>query len=119
MFYSNAHKETDIYKLGCHRDVVVTTLTTIQNHGAPSSAELFTAPAVGSTSTTSSGSIAAAENKCQDELFPMYVVSKDAVCAEENQTDAWNMVGSYDVGESGTLVPFDSDDEKLFGEHFH
>lgn len=79
------------------------------------SAALFTS----SVNTSVSGTVPV-ENKGQDELFPLYIVSsKDAatVCVE-NQTDTWNMVGSYDVEETGTLVPFDSDDEKLFGEHF-
>lgn len=83
----------------------------MQTH-ATSSAQLFTS----SVTTSTSGSVPA-ENKGQDELFPMYIVSKDVVCVE-NQADTWNMVGSYDVEESGTLVPFDSDDEKLFSEHF-
>lgn len=119
-FNSNAEKkeeETNIYKLGSHRDdVIVTTLTALPNGGGPSSTELFT-----STVSTSSTGNTVAKNKGgsgdQDELFPMYIISKDVVCAE-NQTDTWNMVGSYDVEESGTLVPFDSDEDKLFSEHF-
>ncbi|KRT78394.1 zinc finger protein, partial [Oryctes borbonicus] len=107
----DSNKEPSMYKMECNEDAVVIPLTTMQNHST-NSTELFTS----SVNTSTSGSVQA-ESKGQDELFPLYIVSKDVVCVE-NQTDTWNMVGSYDVEESGTLVPFDSDDEKLFGEHF-
>ncbi|KAI4461781.1 zinc finger protein [Holotrichia oblita] len=103
--------EPNIYRLECNEDAAVIPLTTMQSHTTNSS-ELFSS----SVNTSASGSVSV-ENKGQDELFPLYIVSKDGVCVE-NQGDTWNMVGSYDVEESGTLVPFDSDDEKLFGEHF-
>ncbi|XP_031351620.1 zinc finger protein 624 [Photinus pyralis] len=57
------------------------------------------------------------EHKIQEELFPMLIVSKDVVCIE-NPSEAWNIGGSYDVEESGSLVPFHSVGESLFNEHF-
>lgn len=57
------------------------------------------------------------EHKMQDELFPMLIVSKDVVCIE-NPSESWNIGGSYDVEESGSLVPFHSEGETLFHEHF-
>ncbi|CAG9864872.1 unnamed protein product [Phyllotreta striolata] len=37
----------------------------------------------------------------------------------ENLQDSWSLVGRYDVEEaSGTLIPFESDSESLFQEHF-
>lgn len=44
--------------------------------------------------------------------------SKDTFVIE-NLQDSWNLVGRYDVEEvSGTLIPFESDSESLFQEHF-
>ncbi|KAK4875516.1 hypothetical protein RN001_011938 [Aquatica leii] len=57
------------------------------------------------------------EHKIQDELFPMLIVSKDVICIE-NPSESWNIGGSYDVEESGSLVPFHSEGESLFHEHF-
>lgn len=48
------------------------------------------------------------------EAMPMFIIPKDD-CASYS----WNLVGSYDVKEeSGTLIPFHSDGESLFEEHF-
>lgn len=47
----------------------------------------------------------------------MLVVAKDEVVEMSSSSDAWNMVGSYDV-ESGVLIPFQTDEESLFEEHF-
>lgn len=52
-----------------------------------------------------------------DEIFPMYIVSKDESVSGDNLTESWNVVGSYDVEESGALVPFNSDNV-LFQGHF-
>ncbi|KAF5278380.1 hypothetical protein FQA39_LY05869 [Lamprigera yunnana] len=57
------------------------------------------------------------EPKIQDELFPMLIVSKDVICIE-NPSESWNIGGSYDVEESGSLVPFHSEGDSLFHEHF-
>lgn len=59
------------------------------------------------------------DNRNQEELFPMLVVAKDEVVemSSSSDTDAWNMVGSYDV-EAGVLIPFQTDEESLFDEHF-
>lgn len=58
---------------------------------------------------------------CQDgppeEILPMHIVSKVQNATTENLTETWNVVGSYDVEESGTLVPFNSDNV-LFQGHF-
>lgn len=53
----------------------------------------------------------------QEELFPMFVIAKDEVVEMSSSSDAWNMVGSYDV-ESGVLIPFQTDEEIFFEEHF-
>lgn len=58
-----------------------------------------------------------AEDGPSDEILPMYIVSKVENAATENLTETWNVVGSYDVEESGTLVPFNSDNV-LFQGHF-
>ncbi|RZC34116.1 zinc finger protein 407-like, partial [Asbolus verrucosus] len=52
-----------------------------------------------------------------DEIFPMFIVSKDETISADNLTETWNVVGSYDVEESGALVPFNSDNV-LFQGHF-
>ncbi|KAF5307075.1 hypothetical protein FQR65_LT07134 [Abscondita terminalis] len=76
------------------------------------------AVSVGSTTLlTSLTTQDVSENKIQDELFPMLVVSKDVICIE-NPSEAWNIGGNYDVEESGSLVPFHSEGESLFHEHF-
>lgn len=68
--------------------------------------------------STSSASVAAIiKDSNFDEGLPMFVISKDEITGE-NQSDTWNLVGRYDVEESGTLVPFQSDGETLFQEHF-
>lgn len=53
----------------------------------------------------------------REELFPMVIVSQDVVCIE-NPTEVWNIGGSYDVDETGSLVPFHAEGETLFTEHF-
>lgn len=52
-------------------------------------------------------------------MLPMFIIPKED-CIIENLPDSWNLVGRYDVEEqSGTLIPFESDDnESLFQEHF-
>lgn len=54
-----------------------------------------------------------------DQMLPMFIIPKED-CTIENLPDSWNLVGRYDVEEqSGTLIPFESDDnESLFQEHF-
>ncbi|XP_063922310.1 gastrula zinc finger protein xFG20-1-like [Zophobas morio] len=62
--------------------------------------------------------VAASSSKdTPDEIFPMYIVSKDDSVSVDNLTESWNVVGSYDVEESGALVPFNSDNV-LFQGHF-
>ncbi|KAH0810320.1 hypothetical protein GEV33_012471 [Tenebrio molitor] len=57
------------------------------------------------------------EEGSPDEIFPMFIVSKDETVPIDNMTETWNVVGSYDVEESGALVPFNSDNV-LFQGHF-
>lgn len=54
-----------------------------------------------------------------DQMLPMFIIPKED-CTIEYLPDSWNLVGRYDVEEqSGTLIPFESDDnESLFQEHF-
>ena len=62
--------------------------------------------------------VAASSSKdTPDEIFPMYIVSKDDSVSVDNLTESWNVVGSYDVEESGALVPFNRDNV-LFQGHF-
>lgn len=55
-----------------------------------------------------------------DQMLPMYIIPKEDGTTIENLPDSWHLVGRYDVEEhSGTLIPFESDDnESLFQEHF-
>lgn len=56
-----------------------------------------------------------------NELLSMVVVSnsrEDVVYVPSSGTDTWTMEGLYDVEESGTLVPFHSEDGSLLAEHF-
>lgn len=62
-------------------------------------------------------SVSKQDARNQEELFPMFVIAKDEVVEMSSSSDAWNMVGSYDV-ESGVLIPFQTDEESLFEEHF-
>lgn len=62
-------------------------------------------------------SVSKQDTRHQEELFPMYVIAKDEVIEMDDSSNAWNMVGSYDV-ESGVLIPFENDEETLFEEHF-
>ncbi|XP_025836127.1 zinc finger protein 845 isoform X2 [Agrilus planipennis] len=57
------------------------------------------------------------EHKIQDELFSMFIVSKDVVRVE-NMTESWIMEENYDVEEAGVLIPFQSEGDSLFNEHF-
>ncbi|KAG5898222.1 hypothetical protein JTB14_005599 [Gonioctena quinquepunctata] len=68
-------------------------------------------------------SIASSSSKDQplDQMLPRFIIPKDdcGTLAIENLQDSWNLVGRYDVEEeSGTLIPFESDSESLFQEHF-
>lgn len=60
------------------------------------------------------------KEKQLDQMLPMFIIPKEDCTPIENLRDSWNLVGSYDVEEqSGTLIPFESDDsESLFQEHF-
>nr|XP_023016267.1 zinc finger protein 252 [Leptinotarsa decemlineata] len=56
-----------------------------------------------------------------DQMLPKFIIPKDdsGTVAVDNLPDSWNLVGRYDVEEeSGTLIPFESDSESLFQEHF-
>ncbi|KAJ8969591.1 hypothetical protein NQ317_005125 [Molorchus minor] len=54
-----------------------------------------------------------------DQMLPMFIIPKDETVIVDNSPDAWNLVGRYDVEEeSGTLIPFQSDGESIFQEHF-
>lgn len=55
-----------------------------------------------------------------DQMLPMFIIPKEDCTTIGNLPDSWNLVGRYDVEEqSGTLIPFESDDgESLFQEHF-
>ncbi|XP_050304904.1 chromosome alignment-maintaining phosphoprotein 1 [Anthonomus grandis grandis] len=62
------------------------------------------------------------ENKDRtlDQMLPMFIIPKDDVATVEiSAPDAWNLIGRYDVDQTGTLVSFQSEeDEELFREHF-
>lgn len=64
-----------------------------------------------------SSSKATNEEGNPDEILPMFIVSRDETVSVDNLTETWNVVGSYDVEESGALVPFNSDNV-LFQGHF-
>ncbi|XP_066253815.1 uncharacterized protein [Euwallacea similis] len=54
-----------------------------------------------------------------DQMLPMFIISKDDSVNVEIASDSWSLIGRYDVEESGTLVPFHSEeDDELFQEHF-
>lgn len=77
----------------------------------------YTTSEVAGPSTVLLTSVSKQDNRPQEELFPMFVIAKDEVVEMGSSTEAWNMVGSYDV-ESGVLIPFQTDEESLFEEHF-
>lgn len=62
-------------------------------------------------------SVTTQEPRAREDLFPMVIVSQDVVCVE-NPSETWNIGGSYDVDETGSLVPFHAEGETLFTEHF-
>ncbi|VEN60970.1 unnamed protein product [Callosobruchus maculatus] len=54
-----------------------------------------------------------------DQMFTMYIIPKEDGISVENPGESWNLVGRYDVEEeSGTLIPFQSEEDSLFDEHF-
>lgn len=77
----------------------------------------YTATEATAPSTILLTSVSKQDTRNQEELFPMFVITKDEVVEMSSSSDAWNMVGSYDV-ESGVLIPFQADEESLFEEHF-
>ena len=65
------------------------------------------------------GSKIAYKDVTLDQMLPMFIIPKDDTGNVEITPDSWNLVGRYDVEESGTLVPFQSgEEEELFQEHF-
>ncbi|XP_056634937.1 zinc finger protein 585B [Diorhabda sublineata] len=55
----------------------------------------------------------------KDHLMQRLIIPKYDCDTVENLPDSWSLVGKYDVEEaSGTLIPFESDSESLFQEHF-
>ncbi|CAH1997521.1 unnamed protein product [Acanthoscelides obtectus] len=54
-----------------------------------------------------------------DQMLTMFIIPKDGGISAENPGESWNLVGRYDVEEeSGTLIPFQSEEDSLFDEHF-
>ncbi|XP_030759119.1 uncharacterized protein LOC115884621 [Sitophilus oryzae] len=61
----------------------------------------------------------ASKESTLDQMLPMFIIPKDDTDNVEVTPDSWNLIGRYDVEESGTLVPFQSEEEdELFQEHF-
>lgn len=59
------------------------------------------------------------KDRTLDQLLPMFIIPKDDATTVEIAPDSWNLIGRYDVEESGALVPFQSgEEEELFQEHF-
>ncbi|CAG9834172.1 unnamed protein product [Diabrotica balteata] len=55
----------------------------------------------------------------KDQIIERLIIPKYDSFAVENLQDSWSLVGRYGVEEtSGTLIPFESDSESLFQEHF-
>nr|CAI5836409.1 unnamed protein product [Callosobruchus analis] len=54
-----------------------------------------------------------------DQMFTMFIIPKEDGISVENPGESWNLVGRYDVEEeSGTLIPFQSEEDSLFDQHF-
>lgn len=63
----------------------------------------------------------ASTDQTLDQMLPMFIIPKDDQVNVEigAGADTWNLIGRYDVEESGALVPFQSgEDDELFEEHF-
>ncbi|XP_060528624.1 zinc finger protein 729-like [Cylas formicarius] len=59
------------------------------------------------------------KDRTLDHMLPMFIIPKDDGGNIEIAPDSWSLIERYDVEESGTLVPFQSDGgDVLFQEHF-
>ncbi|KAF7288099.1 hypothetical protein GWI33_000152 [Rhynchophorus ferrugineus] len=54
------------------------------------------------------------KDRTLDQMLPMFIIPKGDQGNIDAASDSWNLIGQYDVEESGTLVPFHSEEDQLF-----